>query len=257
MDRHEISQIAHLDHPIAAPVTRANVRELLSRLSPPHGARVVDLGCGWGEWLIELLAARPDLTGVGVDLSLPSDVDARAQARGVAHRVTWVEADASGWSDEDFDVVLCVGASHAFGGLSGTLHGVRRVLRPGGQLLLGDTVWDAPPSAAAQEALGAGPDDFPDLPGFVDVARAHGFEPGYGHVSTLQEWDDYEWSWTGSLTTWALQQAPDPDSREQALAAARTHREAWLRGYRHELGFVTLVLHDVGGPEGCSGGAPA
>lgn len=245
MDRHEISRIAHLDHPIAAPVARAEVRELLSRLSPPHGARVVDLGCGWGEWLVELLAVRTDLTGVGIDVSLPSDVGARAQARGVADRASWVEADASGWEDGDFDVVLCVGASHAFGGLAGTFDAVRRMLRPGGQLLLGDTIWDASPSAAAEEALGAGPDDFPDLAGLVDIAREQGFEPGYGHVSTLQEWDDYEWSWTGSLTTWALQPARDPSSREQALEAARSHRDAWLRGYRHQLGFATLVLHDV------------
>ncbi len=221
------------------------MRELLARLSHPPGARVVDLGCGWGEWLIELLAARSDLTGVGVDVSLPLDVEARAQARGVADRVSWVQTDAARWHGGVYDVVLCIGASHAFGGLAKTLDSVRRMLRPEGQLLLGDTIWDAPPSAAAQEALGVGPEDFPDLPGLVDITRERGFEPGYGHVSTLQEWDDYEWSWTGSLTTWALQQAQDPASREQALVAARTHREAWLRGYRHQLGFTTLVLYDI------------
>lgn len=245
MDRNEISRIAHTDQRIAAPVARANVRELLARLSPPSGAHVVDLGCGWGEWLLELLAARPDMSGVGVDVSLPADVDAQARARGLADRVSWVEADASTWDGGLFDVVLCVGASHAFGGLAETLDGARRMLRPGGQLLLGDTIWDAPPSAAAQDALEAGPEDFPDLAGLVDRARERGFEPGYGHVSSLQEWDDYEWSWTGSLTTWALHQAQDPAARDQALEAARAHREAWLRGYRRQLGFATLVLHDL------------
>lgn len=205
---------------------------------------MVDLGCGSGEWLLRLLTARPDLSGVGVDVALPADLDARAQAQGADHRVTWVQADASGWDGGVFDVVLCVGASHAFGGLAPTLDGVRRILRPGGQVLLGDTIWDAPPSAAAQQALDARPQDFPDLAGLVDRTRERGFEPGYGHVSTLAEWDDYEWSWTGSLTSWALRQTTNPVDREQALSAAREHRQAWLRGYRHQLGFVTLVLHD-------------
>jgi cyclopropane fatty-acyl-phospholipid synthase-like methyltransferase len=245
MDRVEISNIAHADHPVAAPVATANVQRLLSRLSPPDDGRVVDLGCGWGEWLIEFLAKRSDLVGVGVDVALPAEVGTRAQARGVAERVEWIQADASSWDGGAFDVVLCIGASHAFGGLLETLRGCRRMLRPGGQVLLGDTIWDAPPSAAAQEALQASPEDFPDLPALVDRAREHGFEPGYGHVSTLEEWDDYEWSWTGSLTAWALQQASDPTEREQALDAARAHREAWLRGYRQQLGFATLLLHDV------------
>ncbi|MGZ4508677.1 MAG: hypothetical protein ACXVX0_15645, partial [Blastococcus sp.] len=69
-------------------------------------------------------------------------------------------------------------------------------------------------------------------------------EPGFGHVSTAAEWDDYEWSWTGSLATWALTEAAD---RAGALEAARTHRRQWLEGYRGQLGFVTLVLHDIAG----------
>jgi len=246
MNRTEISGIAHADHPIAAPISVANLQRLLSRLSPPHHGRVVDLGCGSGQWLTELLTARPGLSGVGVDIALLADAEAHARERGVADRAQWLQADAASWDGGVFDIVLCVGASHAFGGLAGTMDGVRRMLRSGGQVLLGDTIWEAPPSAGAREALQAGPEDFPDLPGLVDRVREWHFEPGYGHVSTLEEWDDYEWSWTGSLTAWALQHGQDPVDRAQGLGAARGHREAWLRGYRQELGFVTLVLHDVG-----------
>lgn len=245
MDRTEISGIAHSDHPIAAPISVANLQGLVSRLSPPPHGRAVDLGCGSGHWLTELLAVRADLSGVGVDLALPADADTHARERGVADQVEWVQADAADWDGGLFDIVLCVGASHAFGGLAGTLDGVRRMLRPGGQVLLGDAIWEAPPSAVAQQVLQAGPEDFSDLPGFVDRVREWRFEPGYGHVSTLEEWDDYEWSWTGSLIAWALKHRQDPVHRDQALSAAREHREAWLHGYRQQLGFATLVLYDV------------
>lgn len=245
MDRHAISTIAHLDHPVAAPVSTDEVHRLLGHLDPAQGGRVLDLGCGWGAWLLELLAARPDLSGVGLDVALPADLDECARAQGVEGRVKWVQADAATWSGGPFDAVLCVGASHAFGGTVATLEAVRRLVRPGGRVLLGDTVWEAAPTAAAQEALGAGPDDFADLAGLVAQVRSAGFEPGHGHVSTLAEWDDYEWSWTGSLVGWALEPDRDPAERDEALRAARNHRAAWLEGYRGQLGFVTLVLHDL------------
>ncbi|MFC5034729.1 MULTISPECIES: hypothetical protein [Streptomyces] len=60
-------------------------------------------------------------------------------------------------------------------------------------------------------------------------------------VSTLQVWDDYEWSWTGSLSQWALDHPEHPDNGE-ALKAAAEHRHTWLHGYRGTLGFVTLLL---------------
>ena len=244
MERATLSRIAHRHHPIAAPVSQARARVLLSRLSPPPNSAVLDLGCGSGVWLEELLDSRQDLTGVGVDIALPPDV-----AHGRSDRISWVEADAARYEGEPVDTVICIGASHAFGGLAPTLSAVRQHLRPVGQVLLGDALWERPPSAAAQEALQAGPDEFPDLAGLLAQTRAAGFEPGYGHVSTLGEWDDYEWSWTGALTEWALREAPLQAERAEALAAARRHRDEWLLGYRGELGFVFVVLNDSR-PEG-------
>lgn len=245
MDRNALSDIAHRRHPVAAPVDPGRVRELLSWLAPAASGRVLDLGSGHGAWLVELLAAREDLTGIGVDLSLPQGLTQTAHDRGVSSRVSWQEADAARWSGGAFDVVMCVGASHAFGDLAATLAALRGHLRPGGQVLLGDQFWQVPPTPQALSALAASPGDLPDLAEFMAQVQAACFEPGFGHVSTLAEWDDYEWSWTGSLVDWAVHEAPTDAEREEALAAARQHRQQWLGGYRGVLGFVTLVLHDV------------
>jgi hypothetical protein len=40
-------------------------------------------------------------------------------------REQFEQADASGWRGEGFDAVLCVGATHAFGGRANTLTTVR------------------------------------------------------------------------------------------------------------------------------------
>ncbi|HEU5242135.1 MAG TPA: class I SAM-dependent methyltransferase [Ornithinibacter sp.] len=243
MQRHEISRLAHGHHPVMAPLSDASVARLLERLDPPRGGRVLDLGCGSGEWLRRGLTARGDLEGVGVDLHPggdPADLAAATDGRG-----SLLAADASAWEGGAFDAVLAVGVAHVFGGPGGTLDAARRHLAPGGRVLLGDGIWDRAPSEAALTALDATADDFPDLAGLVALAGQHGFVPAHGHVSTLEEWDEYEWSWTGSLTDWALADGRDPGERAEALAAATEHRDGWLGGYRGVLGFASLVLVDA------------
>ncbi len=244
MDRALASAIAHRWHPVAAPVSDDNLHRLLTRLGPVE--RLLDLGCGFGEWLLAALEAAPGASGVGVDTSRPALEEAgrRASARGLADRVELTEADAAAYEAAGFDAVLCVGATHAFGGLAGTLEAVREHLRPGGRVLLGEGFWDGEPTPQAMSALGAEPGELPDLPGLVEAAREAGYEPGFGHVSSPEEWDDYEWSWTGALTEWALAEA-GPEDRASALAMAGTHREEWLAGYRGQLGFLTVVLLDA------------
>ncbi len=242
MDRAEISRIAHSHHPIAAPLSDVSVARLLDRLDPPRASRVLDLGCGSGAWIVELLARRPDLTAVGVDTHLHPDRVERAAARGVGDRITWHEGDAAQWWDGGHGAVLCVGASHAFGGPAEMLDAVATHVAPGGRALVGDGFWERPPSDAAQAALDAGPDDFPTLAGLVALAEQRDWVVAHAHVSSAAEWDEYEWSWTGSLAEWAVRPDTDAADRTEALEAASAHRRAWLEGYRGELGFLTAVL---------------
>jgi len=180
-----------------------------------------------------------------VDPRALEEARTRAARRGLTERVTFEQADAAEWDGEDVDAVLCIGATHAFGGLGPTLEAVRKHLRPGGRVLLGEGYWEGTPTQAALDALGAAPGELPDLGGLVREIQQHGYEPGYAHLSSAEEWDDYEWSWTGALTGWALEEADQAD-RDAALALAREHRRQWLEGYRGRLGFATVVLHDTG-----------
>jgi SAM-dependent methyltransferase len=246
VDRALASAIAHRWHPVAAPVSDDALRTLVQRLGLRPGGRLLDLGCGFGEWLLAAVDAVPGTAGVGVDTSAPAldEARSRAERRGLTDRVTFERADAAGWQGEGYDAVLCIGATHAFGGLGPTLQAVRGHLRPGGRVLLGEGYWEGVPSPKALEALGADPGELPDITGLVAEARAAGFEAGYGHLSTAAEWDHYEWSWTGALTEWALTEAPD-DDRKAALDLAHEHSRQFLDGYRGELGFATIVLHDA------------
>jgi SAM-dependent methyltransferase len=248
MDRQQISRLAHTHHPVAAPLADESVTRLLERaLAGQESGRVLDLGCGEGAWPLRALAAHPGWQAVGVDIAPEALTLAREAAAvlGVERRIGLHHLDAREFAakhtGELFDVVLCVGSTHAFDGLLPTLAAARDLLAPGGRLLVGDCFWEREPSPAALEALEAVPEDFADLATTLERVAADGWTPVYGHVSTAQEWDDYELSWTGSLAEWALDH-PDHPGAAAAREAADRHRAAWLRGYRGTLGFLTCLL---------------
>ncbi|MEV6685901.1 class I SAM-dependent methyltransferase [Streptomyces sp. NPDC051130] len=245
MNREEISQIAHADHPIKAPLDDGSVRRLLERGVPRADARVLDLGCGTAEWLLRALDAHPHLRAEGVDISgeALALADRAASRLGVRERLVLHHRSAADFTSvEPFDLVLSVGATHAFGGLLPTLAEARKHLAPGGRVLIGEGFWDREPSPEAVEMLG----DFADLATTVDRVVADGWTPVDGHVSTRGELDAYEWSCWGSLASWGLDRPADPDG-SQALETAGVRRSEWLRVYRDTWGFVSLVLRRTAG----------
>ncbi|MFD4761094.1 SAM-dependent methyltransferase [Streptomyces sp. NPDC058439] len=240
MNREEMSRLAHAEHPIKSPLDDESVRQLLAHGAPRGDERVLDLGCGGGEWLLRALTAHPRLFAEGVDTSEDALRQAREAASrlGVRERLALHHEDAAQFrSAHSFDLVFSVGAAHAFGGLLPTLAAARTHLAPGGRVLIGDGFWEREPSQEAIEMLG----DFADLATTLDHVAADGWTPVHGHVSTRRELDDYEWSCWGSLASWALDHPDHPDS-PQVLETAAARRTEWLRVYRDTWGFVTLVL---------------
>lgn len=250
MDRRLLSRIAHSAHPIAAPLSDESVRRLLDRAVrgrevPDRAGRILDLGCGEAPWLLRALAAHPGLQAVGVDTDAEALTLAQraADLLGVSQRLGLHHQDARELAlPAVFDVVLCVGATHVLGGLAPALATVRGHLAPGGVAVVGDGFWEREPDQDVRAALvGADVEDFADLATTVGRVAADGWTPVQAHISSPQEWDDYEWSRTGSLAEWALDNPDHPDSAEAASLAAE-HRAGWLGGYRGTLGFVTLLL---------------
>jgi SAM-dependent methyltransferase len=240
VNREQISRIAHAGHPIKSPLGDDSVRRLLEQGLPTGEERVLDLGCGGGEWLLRALATRPGVHAEGVDVSEDALAQADTAARdlGVRDRLVLHRRKAEEFvSEEPFDVVLSFGAAHAFGGLLPTLAAARTHLAPGGRVLVGDGFWERTPSPEAVEMLG----DFADLATTVERVEADGWTPVDGHVSSRQELDDYEWSCWGSLSSWALDHPEHPDS-PQVLEMATLRRTEWLRVYRDTFGFLSLVL---------------
>ena len=103
------------------------LRALREEIDLPAGAAALDVGCGEGYYLGSL-ARDPGVEAHGVDLSTAAaDLAARRYRQG-----TWIVANADRflpWADGAFDLILSIDAR-----LSPSE--MRRVLRPGGRLLV-------------------------------------------------------------------------------------------------------------------------
>jgi predicted O-methyltransferase YrrM len=118
----------------------ASVADLHQVLSAP-GARIADIGCGEGWSSIALAAAYPDATVVGIDVDQPSVAAARAnaEAAGVANRVRFSLSDGGRLDEPDsFDAAFVFEALHDMSRPVEVLAAIRRVVRPGGAVVVMD-----------------------------------------------------------------------------------------------------------------------
>ena len=115
----------------------ATIHETLRRLDVRPGECVLDVGCGTGILIHEISSRNPTVRLAGVDPS--SEMLAIARGR-VDPSVKLEEA----WAHElpypptTFDVVVSTNAFHYFRDPHSALMEMRRVLKPGGRLLITD-----------------------------------------------------------------------------------------------------------------------
>ena len=127
----------------------ALVDRLLAGMPRPPRA-VLDVACGQGATTRRIAQVTLAPRVVGVDLALPRL--AAARARGVQH-VARMNAVELGFADGAFDAVVSVEAAFHFVTREAFLREARRVLAPGGVLLLADVIATTPAGRVPAENL--------------------------------------------------------------------------------------------------------
>ena len=115
------------------------VRELVAYAAVPHGARVLDVGCGIGGPAL-YLAGPLGCTVVGVTLSAQQAARAAEKAReaGLGDRAEFHQLDAlsTGFPDASFDVIWAVESLMHIADRDAFFAEAWRLLRPGGRLAI-------------------------------------------------------------------------------------------------------------------------
>ena len=168
------SHFASLD--FIAPLSPDRAQRLATRLAANDPDLVVDVGCGWGELLLQVVGRTASGVGVGVDIDELALQRGRelATVKGLDGRVRFVTRleDAAVVAA---DVAICCGASHVFGTTRQALVEMYALTEPGGRVLFADGFWD---KAAAQGSEAPDiMDDLSELGDLVDQAIAVGFRP--------------------------------------------------------------------------------
>ena len=106
-----------------------------------HG-EAIDLGCGPGYLVAEMVRQAPGLHVTGVDLSdeMLAEARAHAQRRGMAQAVSFRKGDVQQipFEDGSVDLVVSTLSLHHWSDPVAVLDEVARILRPGGSLLIFD-----------------------------------------------------------------------------------------------------------------------
>jgi SAM-dependent methyltransferase len=119
---------------------------LLEQAAPEPGQRVLDLGCGTGTLAMMVKAAQPEAEVIGLDADPEILALARGKAEATAAEVRFDEGLSTElpYQDRSYDRVLSTLFFHHLTGAEKrrTAAEIARVLRPGGELHVGD--WGRP-----------------------------------------------------------------------------------------------------------------
>ncbi|AFZ01565.1 class I SAM-dependent methyltransferase [Calothrix sp. PCC 6303] len=137
----EYSRIAHKYDRRWSFYIEATIQATLSRLDIHSGDRILDLGCGTGTLIQNLLKVAPETEIVGLDPSAEM-LNVARQKLPAAIDLKVGSATSIPFSSNSFDVLISTSAFHYFPNPDLAIQEMQRVLKPGGFLLITDWCHD-------------------------------------------------------------------------------------------------------------------
>lgn len=240
-------EIAETYHRILNPFTEDQLMLLGDICRLDSTMKQLDLACGKGEMLCRW-SQKYGISGIGVDISSAylSAARKRAEELDVADQLTFIQHDAAHYPQEthDFDVVSCIGATWIGNGLVGTLELLKRPLKPGGIILVGEPFWIEPPPEGAYAAEGVGRDDFVSLEATLDRFESANLSLVEMVIANQDGWDRYEGPRWMAVNDHLAANPNDPDASKLREWITKSRR-AYLAYGRRYLGWGVFVLRLV------------
>jgi cyclopropane fatty-acyl-phospholipid synthase-like methyltransferase len=245
LDIWKFYDIRHARHLLCNPMNAEKFEAFCRRFRLPRGARVVDIACGKGEFLIRL-AELYEVVGVGVDVSPYCIRDCREKKsrRVPSSDLTFREMDGRMYlpeAGEAFDLAMCIGASWVYGGYRGTLQALKGMTTPGGLIAVGEPFWLQAPSEEYLQAEGLQREAIGTHYDNVRVGEEEGLTCIYTVVSNHDDWDHYETYQLWAVNDYVRRHPEDPDNPE-LVERTKRGQESYLRWGRDTLGWAIYLF---------------
>jgi ubiquinone/menaquinone biosynthesis C-methylase UbiE len=250
MDRNKFSAIAHRNHAFANPISEIKLMKMIGMTTPKANDQVIDIGAGKCELLIRLVE-NYQVKGTAIELYDGAIGEAKrtAASRIPKDSINYIVEDAGvavkGLELGSVDLGICIGSTHALGGLEETLGTLKKLVKKNGYILVGEGYWKQAPSSEYLEALGGA--DESECKSHADTVRVGeelGLIPLWSYVAGDEEWDDYEWLYSSSIENYCFEHPEDPDV-EAMLERIRSWRRTYLQWGRDTLGFGVYLYRNV------------
>lgn len=226
------------------PVNGAVINDWIEGLPLTPNAQVLDIGCGRAEWL-QRVHRRHSCTCIGVDpsaLALAAALPANstsdtAPALDLRHQAF----HADDFQAAQFDVIACIGSTHAVGDTEACLRVLGNLLRSNGRLWLGIGYWRREPDQGYLDYLQCKQEEMLSHEGNVELFGRHRWRVECHHLTSAEEWSQYEDTYAANIQQHLADHPEDPD-----FAAMKQRIDGWRRAYlqwgRTTLGFAMYLL---------------
>ncbi len=118
---------------------------VMSYLDIRPGMKVLDLGCGTGNFSIKLAEKGCQVLGVDISQEMLAIAREKAEAKGLAIDFRQMDLMDLNLNDGEFDLALTVTAFEFIEDIEGAFREIYRTVRPGGRILIGtinkDSAW--------------------------------------------------------------------------------------------------------------------
>lgn len=241
MNKNKYSSIGHRDLMLCNPLNSSKINEVIDFLPLDSTHSAIDFGSGKGEFLVRLIA-RFGLSATAVELEggYADETSEIARQRIPIEKLKVEIRDAAEYvktiKNPLYDLGVCMGSTHAFGGFEKTLEALLISVKSGRYVLIADLYWAAKPSQEYLEFLRVDQDWLGTHEDRIGVAEKRGLIPLWACVASQDDWDRYEWTCIRNREAYVLEHPEDPDC-PSIIERNRSWRDAYLKWGRDSLGF--------------------